>query len=567
MTDDADRLLVRIARHGGWWLAALGTASLGGAVAQVLLPAAIGRALDAALLPGAAGHSVRWLLCSGALVAVIAGTAAAVQLATGTASANGTAWLRRLLAGHALDCGPGLLDRLSPGDAVSRIAGGTTDAGAAPASAVLAVTAVIAPAGSVAGLGLIDPWLVIAFGAGFPLLAGVLRRLVRDSASVSADYQRAQGAIATRLLDALAGARTIAAAGTAAAEQRRILAPLGALHAAGDRSWRVQGRAAAQGMIIVPALQLVVLAVAGLELARHRITPGELVAAGQYAVLAVGIGASIGQLARLGRARGGARRAAGLLAVPRCPYGTLTLRPGPGELRFRDVTVRRAEEVVLRSVDLVVPGGAAVAVVGASGAGKSTLARLAGRLLDPDEGEVELDGCALPWLSRAALRSAVVYAFERPALFGATAAEAIGFGAAVPSRAVVMTAAGLARADGFLGRLPSGIDTALSAAPLSGGEVQRLGLARAFAHAGQARLLILDDATSSLDTATEMLVSRALTDQLSDRTRLIVAHRASTAARADLVAWLADGSLRALAPHHELWGDSSYRSLFAAGSC
>ena len=84
---------------------------------------------------------------------------------------------------------------------------------------------------------------------------------------------------------------------------------------------------------------------------------------------------------------------------------------------------------------------------------------------------------------------------------------------------------------------------------MSGGEVQRLGLARAFAHAGQARLLILDDATSSLDTATEMLVSRALTDQMSGRTRLIVAHRAtSPAARADLVAWLDRGRLRALAP-------------------
>jgi ATP-binding cassette subfamily B protein len=97
---------------------------------------------------------------------------------------------------------------------------------------------------------------------------------------------------------------------------------------------------------------------------------------------------------------------------------------------------------------------------------------------------------------------------------------------------------------------------------LSGGEVQRLGLARAFAHAAAARLVILDDALSSLDTVTEMQVSRALTKRLGGRTRLIVAHRAATAARADLVAWLDDGQIRALAPHEQLWRDAGYRALF-----
>ena len=97
---------------------------------------------------------------------------------------------------------------------------------------------------------------------------------------------------------------------------------------------------------------------------------------------------------------------------------------------------------------------------------------------------------------------------------------------------------------------------------MSGGEIQRVGLARAFAHADQARLLILDDPMSSLDTVTEMQVSRALTGRLGNRTRLIIAHRAATAARADFVAWLDGGKLRALAPHRDLWGDSRYRSVF-----
>lgn len=99
--------------------------------------------------------------------------------------------------------------------------------------------------------------------------------------------------------------------------------------------------------------------------------------------------------------------------------------------------------------------------------------------------------------------------------------------------------------------MPAGYDTPLRATPLSGGESQRLGLARALTRTP--RLLILDDATSSLDTVTETQVSAALAEAMPGRTRLIVAHRATTAARSDLVAWLQHGRLRSLAPHHLLW--------------
>ncbi|MFE4517118.1 ATP-binding cassette domain-containing protein [Kitasatospora sp. NPDC056783] len=96
--------------------------------------------------------------------------------------------------------------------------------------------------------------------------------------------------------------------------------------------------------------------------------------------------------------------------------------------------------------------------------------------------------------------------------------------------------------------------------PMSGGEAQRIGLARAFAREG--RVLVLDDATSSLDTVTEFRVSAALTTQLVGRTRLIVAHRASTAAGCDLVAWLDGGGIRRIAPHSELWDVPEYRAVF-----
>src|ERR1700761_5858021 len=581
---DADRLLLAAAREGGCWLALLGAASLAGTAAQVLLPAAVGHAIDAILVGSAtAGDFASPLGACAILVAAIVGCGAVTDLATGVSGATATARLRRLLAGHVIAVGPCLLTSattktdtaastsgstdFSAGDTVSRVVAGAADAGIAPASVLLAATAVIPPLGSVAALGLIDPWLVVAFAAGFPALALILRTLVRDASDVSAGYRRAQGAIPARLLDALAGARTIAAAGTQARERERILAPLPLLREHGYATWRVQARAAAQAMTITPALQVIVVAVAGVELARHRITTGDLVAGSQYAALAVGIGASVGLAGQLGRARGGARRAAELLARP-CPrYGTRELPTGQnpagrGGLRLRGIRVRHGGEEVLRDLDLTVPPGTAVALVGRSGAGKSTLARLVGRLADPDAGTVLLDGTDLRELTKASLRESVVYAFERPELVGDTPYDVIGFGFRRPDAAQVLVAAGQAQAAAFLARLPRQLGTSLDGTPLSGGEVQRLGLARAFAHASAARLLVLDDATSSLDTVTEMLVARAITGRLGGRTRLIVAQRVTTAARADLVAWLDGGRIRALGPHSELWADRQYRAIF-----
>jgi ATP-binding cassette subfamily B protein len=228
------------------------------------------------------------------------------------------------------------------------------------------------------------------------------------------------------------------------------------------------------------------------------------------------------------------------------------------------VTVRAGGATLLDRLDLEVPAGACVALVGRSGAGKTTLAWLVGRLGDPDEGEVLLDGVPVAALAPPELRRAVVYAFERPALLGGTVAGAIAYGRPDAAAAEVERAAAAAQADGFVRRLPDGYDTPLRAAPLSGGEAQRLGLARAVAQDG--RVLVLDDATSSLDTATEMRLGEALADLLGGRTRLVVAHRTATAARADLVAWLDGGRVRDLAPHADLWRDPEYRAVFAAGA-
>jgi ATP-binding cassette subfamily B protein len=141
-------------------------------------------------------------------------------------------------------------------------------------------------------------------------------------------------------------------------------------------------------------------------------------------------------------------------------------------------------------------------------------------------------------------------AFERPCLVGATVGAAIGAGGEEAARATY--------AHEFVSRLPEGYDTVLTEAPMSGGELQRLGLARSWP---ATRLLVLDDATSSVDMVTEMRISTALAGA-GGRTRLVVTHRLSTAARADLVVWLEDGRVRSVGPHEELWQQEAYREVF-----
>ncbi|KAB7847251.1 ABC transporter ATP-binding protein [Streptomyces mobaraensis] len=555
-----DQLLLATTRHSTARATALAALSLTSAGAALLLPAALGRAVDR-LLAHDAG-ATRWVALCAVLLTAPAALDALADLLAGTTAARSTAWLRHRLLRHVLAAGPRATADAPPGDLVTRLVGNTADAGAAPGALAAAVASAAGPLGGVVALALIDPWLAVAFLAGAPLLVLLLRAFARASTDCAARYQRLQGDIAGRLAEALTGARTIAAAGTADRERARILRPLSGLSRQGHRVWRVQGRAAARAVTLVPLLQIAVLAVAGLRLSQGRISVGDVLAASRYAVLATGVGMIVGQLSGLVRARAAAGRLAEVLAVPAPAYGTRPAPPGDGTLELRGVTAVRGDRIILCDVDLTVPGGTSVAVVGRSGTGKSVLAALAGRLADPDAGTVALDGVPLPELSHDALRHAVGYAFERPALLGGTIGGTIAFGAADPGHEAVTAAARAACADGFVRRLPEGYATPCAAAPLSGGEAQRLGLARAFAHAE--RVLVLDDATSSLDSPTEREVGRALLHDVAARTRLIVAHRASTAARADRVVWLDDGRVRAAGPHAELWRLPEYRAVFGA---
>jgi len=556
----ATRLLVSIGLHGGpaVWLLTLTAFAI--AIGETAFPTVLGRAIDDAVGHHGAGH---WVMWAAVLVAVIVAADALDELAISRVIARSTAWARKLLMQHILALGTDANERFPVGELVGRVVGNTVETGGVAVLAIRAVANLIPAIGAPVALALIDPWLCVTFLAAVPVLLLLLRALNREARGAAGEYLAAQGEIAGRLVETLGGVRTIVAAGKLEQETDRVLEPLPDLHRHGLGLWRAQMKTAAQSGLLVSLLEVAVLSVAGIELARGRITAGQLLAAGQYVLVGATMTSVLSTTNALARARAGASRINELLEQQPKAGGTTSLPDGPGRIELREVTVRRGEEAVLRDVDLVVPAGSLVAVVGPSGAGKSLLGAVLGGLVTPDEGQALLDGVPLAQLDPHELRQAIGYGFERPALIGDTVADAIAFGADRPPLVAVVRAAIHARADDFIRRLPNGYDTPLSSAPMSGGEAQRVGLARTFAHAG--RVVILDDVAASLDTVTEHHISGVLlAGALADRTRVVIAHRTSTASRADLVVWLEQGSVRAIGSHAMLWRRPDYRTLFGA---
>ncbi|GLZ76333.1 ABC transporter ATP-binding protein [Actinorhabdospora filicis] len=241
-----------------------------------------------------------------------------------------------------------------------------------------------------------------------------------------------------------------------------------------------------------------------------------------------------------------------------------------GELRFDRVRFwYHKDKVVLPTFDLHIPAGQTVALVGATGAGKTTIAKLVSRFYDPSEGVVSLDGVSLKDIAEPELRRAVAMVTQENFLFAGTIGENIAFGRPDATREQIEEAARAIGAHEFITGLPEGYDTDVRkrGGRLSAGQRQLVAFARAFL--ADPRVLILDEATSSLDIPSERLVQRALRTILADRTAIVIAHRLSTVEIADRVLVLdggqvvEDGPPSALidgggryAKLHEQWQDS-----------
>jgi ABC-type transport system involved in Fe-S cluster assembly fused permease/ATPase subunit len=234
------------------------------------------------------------------------------------------------------------------------------------------------------------------------------------------------------------------------------------------------------------------------------------------------------------------------------------------ELVFQDVGFRHtARSQGLNAVSFRAEPGSTVAMVGPSGAGKSTMVRLAMRLIDPQEGSVRIDGCDLRDLLQASLRRAVALVPQDVALFNDTIRVNVAFGRPDADDQAVWAAVDAAELGDFIRGLPDGIDTKVGerGLKLSGGERQRVGLARALI--ADPRLLILDEATSALDSRTEAAIQATLRRARQGRTTLVVAHRLSTVADADLILVLKGGKIVEQGDHAALIEqDGEYAALW-----
>ena len=238
---------------------------------------------------------------------------------------------------------------------------------------------------------------------------------------------------------------------------------------------------------------------------------------------------------------------------PPDPPNTAKLGETSGRISFDDVTFAYDPgRPVLRDVSLDIKPGQTVALVGPTGAGKTTIASLIPRFYDVTEGSVKIDGRDVRDLARKDLRARIGIVLQEPFLFSGTIAENIGYGKDDPSREEVENAARTVNAHGFISELPDGYDTVLGegGGSLSQGQRQLLSFARALLT--DPRILILDEATSNIDTRTEAIIQKALGTLLQGRTSIVIAHRLSTIRNADLILAVENGRIAERGNHAEL---------------
>ena len=390
-----------------------------------------------------------------------------------------------------------------------------------------------------------------------PFLIGVAYRYSQVSHPVLRDVQQKLADVATVSEESIVGVHIVKSFAQEDQVERRF-------REASDNVFAVSVKANTQRSLYVPLLTfLPMLAQAGVLLAAgHYVVQGELTIGGFFAFNLL-LMMLVMPLRMLGMWVGQAQRATAsgerFFEVIDAPEevadvaGAGELPPGPGRVVFSGVGFGYdPDRPVLTDIDLEIEAGSTIALIGASGSGKTTLASLVPRFYDVGEGRVLVDGVDVRDVTRRSLRREVGVISQDPFLFSASVRDNIAFGVPDVTQELVEAAARAAQAHPFIAELPDGYDTVIGerGITLSGGQRQRLAIARALVI--DPRVLILDDATASVDATTESLIRAGLAAAMRDRTTIVIAHRLSTISLADTIVVLEHGRIVARGSQTEL---------------
>jgi ATP-binding cassette subfamily B protein len=560
-------------KRGVWWSAILAALAM---VATVAIPGLTGAAISA--IEDGDRHRLRMLALAvvgfGVLRLVLT---VARRLIAGRVSLGVELDLRDRVYAHLLSLELGFFDGQQTGQLMSRatvdlqsvrffLGYGLVLISQAALTVVFAAIAVI----------VIDPTLALVSLCPIPFVVWIAQRYGRRARPALQEVQQRIGELTADVEESVGGVRVVKAFAAEGQRQRRFAESVTRVFDQSMISTRL--RAFYNPFIgVLPQLGLAaLLLIGGRKVVDGSLTLGGFTAFYGYLLMLLAPVRTLGWTLGLAQraTASGARlfelldRAPRIVAEP----GATPLPAGSGRVELRDVTLAYGDdpdshaEAALRGVSLTVEAGTTIALVGATGSGKTTLVQLIPRLYDPTSGTVLVDGADVRTIDPHALRAQIAVVNDDPFLFSDSVHANIAYARSQATREEVVAAAKRAQAHDFIAELPDGYDTRVGerGLTLSGGQRQRIAIARALL--ADPRVLILDDATSSIDASTEREIKRGLEAAMAGRTTFVIAHRLSTIALADEIAILDRGRLVDRGTHAELLARSPfYREIVEKG--